>query len=134
MTLWDFEKVMRTSLTHALEEMRQRLPAGSCLDLTVDRMIEIRNTVAEELKGKRIALDAIRLEAFRRTLRMVGSNDHELAAHLNSIYLKNRFAYIELYPDVLPTLDSVADRYVLGLVSNGTAILNDADCMAASRL
>jgi putative hydrolase of the HAD superfamily len=134
MTLWDFDKVMRTSLTHALEEMRQRLPAGSCLDLTVDRVIEIRNAVAEELKGTRIALDAIRLEAFRRTIRMAGSHDHELAAHLNSIYLKNRFAYIELYPDVLPTLDSVADRYVLGLVSNGNSHPERCGLLAASRL
>jgi FMN hydrolase / 5-amino-6-(5-phospho-D-ribitylamino)uracil phosphatase len=121
MTLWDFEKVMRNSLTHALAELRERLPAGRCVDLTVDTMIEIRNAVAEERKGERIALESIRLEAFRRTIEMVGGNDHELAAQLNSIYLKHRFANIELYPDVLPLLDSIAGRYVLGLVSNGNS-------------
>src|SRR6516162_55496 len=121
MTLWDFEKVMRNSLAHALDELRERAPESKCADLTVDRMIEIRNTVAEELKGKGIALDSIRLEAFRRTIEMVGSDDQELAAHLNSIYLKHRFEGIELYPDVLPMLDSIVGRYVLGLVSNGNS-------------
>src|SRR6516225_10150213 len=119
MTLWNFEKVMRHSLGGALTELRARLPEGKCADLTVDRMIEIRNAVAEERKGERIALESIRLEAFRRTIEMVGGNNHELAAELNSIYLKHRFANIELYPDVLPLLDSIAGRYVLGLISNG---------------
>src|SRR6516164_3051260 len=119
MTLWDFEKVMRNSLAHALDELRARLPGDKCADLTVDRLIEIRNTVAEELKGKGVALEWIRLEAFRRTIAAIGSDNHELAAHLNSVYLKHRFENIELYPDVLPMLDAVAGRYVLGLISNG---------------
>src|SRR6516164_3201224 len=120
MTLWDFEKVMRSSLAHALDELRKHSPGGMCADLTVDRMIEIRNVVAEELKGKRAMLEAIRLEAFRRTIAAVGSDNRELAVHLNSVYLEHRFANIELYPDVLPLLDSIADGYALGLVSNGS--------------
>src|SRR5215471_19116162 len=82
-------------------------------------MIEIRSAVAEEFKGKQVGLEWIRLEAFRRTIDAVGSDNHELAVHLNSIYLEHRFADIELYPDVLPMLDSIAGRHVLGLISNG---------------
>jgi len=119
MTLWDFEKVMRNSLAHALDELRKHSSGGMCADLTVDRMIEIRNVVAEELKGKRAMLEAIRLEAFRRTIAAVGCDNRELAVHLNSVYLEHRFAEIELYPDVLPMLDAIAGRYVFGLVSNG---------------
>jgi len=121
MTLWDFEKVMRNSLAHGLDELREHVPGSKCADVTVDRMIEIRDTVAEELKGKGVALEWIRLEAFRRTVAAIGSDNRELAAHLNSIYLKHRFEGIELYPDVLPMLDSIAGRYVLGLVSNGNS-------------
>ena len=51
MTRWDFEKVMRNSLAHVLTELRVRLPRKRCADLTVDRMIEIRNAVAEKLKA-----------------------------------------------------------------------------------
>ena len=119
MTLWDFEKVMRNSLAHALVELRKHLHQSQCVDLTVDRMIEIRNTVADEFAGKRVTLERVRLEAFRRTIATLGSDDDRLAAHLNSIYLEHRFADIELYPDVLPALDSIAGRYVLGLISNG---------------
>ena len=121
MTLWDFDKVMRNSLAHTIGELRKHLPGSMLIDLTVDRMIEIRNAVAEELKGKQAALEAIRLETFRRTIAAVGSDNRELAAHLNSVYLKYRFADIELYPDVLPLLDSIASRYALGLVSNGNS-------------
>src|SRR6516225_1005987 len=74
MTLWDFDKVMRHSLAHALIELRARLPGDKCVDLPVDRLIEIRNTVAEELKGKGVALEWIRLEAFRRTIAAIGSD------------------------------------------------------------
>ena len=77
MTLWDFEKVMRNSLAHALDELRKHSPGGMCADLTVDRMIEIRNVVAEELKGKRAMLEAIRLEAFRRTIAAVGCDNRK---------------------------------------------------------
>jgi len=121
MTLWDFEKVMRNSLAHALDELREHVPGSKSADLTVDRMIEIRNTVAEELKGKRVTLERVRLEAFRRSIATLGSDNHELAAHLNSVYLKHRFENIELYPDVSPMLDAVAGRYILGLVSNGSS-------------
>ena len=81
----------------------------------------IRDAVAEELKGKPVALESIRLEAFRRTIAAVGSDNRELAAHLNSIYLEHRFQDIELYPDVLPMFDTIADRYTLGLVWNGNS-------------
>jgi FMN hydrolase / 5-amino-6-(5-phospho-D-ribitylamino)uracil phosphatase len=120
MTLWDFEAVMRHSLAQALAELRKHLPSVNAAELTVDRMIEIRNTAAEELRGESV-LERIRLEAFVRTLRSVGNDNHELAGHLNSVYLKHRFEDIELYPDVSPALDSLAARYVLGLVSNGNS-------------
>ena len=121
MTLWDFEKVMRHSLGYALTELRERLPGRASADLTIDKMIEIRNEVAGELKGKIFNLEEVRFHAFVRTVRFVGREDRELAAHLNSIYLKHRFEDIELYPDVLSTLDTLADRYALGLLSNGNS-------------
>lgn len=121
MTLWDFEKVMRHSLAHALAELQKLFPGPACADLTIKRMIEIRNAVADESRGKRRTLEQIRLEAFRRTLYSVGSNDDELVAHLNHVYLKHRFEDIELYPDVLPMLDLLAGQYALGLISNGNS-------------
>jgi putative hydrolase of the HAD superfamily len=84
-------------------------------------MIEIRNTVSEELKGQTVSLEQARLAAFVRTVAEVGEASDHLATHLNAVYLKHRFEDIELYPDVAPTLEAIAGRYVLGLVSNGNS-------------
>jgi putative hydrolase of the HAD superfamily len=117
-TLWDFQKVMRHSLSHALGELRRAAPAAAA-PLTIETMIAIREEVARELRGKETNLENVRLAAFRKTLEHIGLRDDALAAHLNAVYLKHRFEDIELFADVAPTLDALRGRYVLGLISNG---------------
>lgn len=119
MTLWDFMKVMRHSLSIALSELRGRIPGSASAELTIDRLIEIRNLVAAELKGEIINLEEIRFHAFKRTVESLGRSDDELAAELNDLYLKHRFEDIELYPDVIPTLDTLGRAFCIGLLSNG---------------
>ncbi len=119
MTLWDFVKVMRHSLKLTLIEIQRRVGSPRALKLTVDEMIEIRNTYAEEVKGKIWNLVEIRRGAFERTLEIIGSPNSKLAAHLHNKYIRHRFEDIELYPDVIPTLDVLAPHYKLGLLSNG---------------
>jgi 2-haloalkanoic acid dehalogenase type II len=119
-TLWDFDKVMRHSLGHALKELEQfDTQAAAMLD--IDKMIEIRNRVSEESKGRVTNLEAVRLEAFRQTLRDIGKPDDALASHLNEVYLKHRFEDIELFDDVRPTLQKLQGKYTLGLLSNGNS-------------
>jgi putative hydrolase of the HAD superfamily len=118
-TLWDFEKVMRHSLAITLDELRRRAPGPACAELTVDKMIAIRNTVATELKGTTVNLEEVRFQAFRRTLESVGCADDSLAADLNALYLKHRFEDIKLYPDVIPALDALRRHFSIGLLSNG---------------
>ena len=119
MTLWDFQKVMRHSLKQVLTVSQRRVPTPLTLKLTIDEMIVIRNKFAEEVKGKIWNLEEIKQGAFERTLEHVGCPDKNLAAHLNAIYLKHRFEDIELYPDVIPTLDVLHPHFKLGLLSNG---------------
>ncbi len=119
MTLWDFEKVMRHSLSLVLAELRRQVPGQASSDLTVDRMIDIRSWVAADLKGEVVNLEEIRLHAFKRTLELIGCADDTLAAHLNALYLKHRFEDVELYSDVIPTLDALGPDFFLGLLSNG---------------
>lgn len=116
-TLWDFRKAMRGSLGHVLAALRQAVPGQGTAALTIDRMTEVRERTAASLSGLR--LEDIRLEAFRRTLSLVGVEDDELACELNTIYVRHRFGDIELYPDVLPVLDELSPRFGLGLLSNG---------------
>ena len=121
MTLWDFQKVMRHSLKKALEELRSLVPSQPAEDLSVEEMIAIRNRVEDEVKGRIWNLEEIRLLAFERTLESVGRHDHDMAVHLNEIYLKHRFEDMELYPDVVPALDQLAPHFKLGLLSNGNS-------------
>lgn len=119
MTLWDFRKVMRHSLKQTLTELQKQVPTPRASKLTVDEMIAIRDRLAEEVKGEVWSLLEIRRRAFERTLEHVGHPDKDLAAHLNTVYRKHRYADIELYPDVIPTFDALAPHFKLGLLSNG---------------
>ena len=119
MTLWDFLKVMRHSLKQTLSELQKQVPTERALELTVEKMIAIRDQLAEEMKGEIWSLLEIRRRAFERTLEHVGHPDKDLAAHLNTVYRKHRYGDIELYPDVIPTFDALAPHFKLGLLSNG---------------
>ena len=118
-TLWDFEKVMRLSLRHTLDELRCRVANDRVERLTIDEMTRIRDSVADELEGEATDLSAIRLEAFRRTLTHVGIEGEALAGRLNAVYRQHRYADIELYADVIPALNALGERFEMGLLSNG---------------
>jgi putative hydrolase of the HAD superfamily len=119
-TLWDFEKVMRHSLHYVLRELEQIDPHAAAM-LDIGRMVQIRNRVANELKGRVTNLEDIRLQAFRQTLQDIGRPNDALAFHLNQVYLKHRFEDIELFDDVLLTLKALRTIYSLGLISNGNS-------------
>ena len=119
-TLWDFQKVMRYSLRYTLAELEAADPIAAA-SLSIDKMIEIRNRVADELTSKTVNLEEVRLEAFKATLAEVGRPDDTLATYLNRVYLQHRFEDIELYEDVLPTLTKLQEKYTIGLLSNGNS-------------
>ena len=121
MTLWDFQKVMRHALKKTLAELRRLVPTQRALDLSVEKMIAIRNQVEKDEHGRTWNLEVLRLLAFERTLESLGRPDRDLAARLNNLYLKHRFEDIELYPDVIPALDQLAPHFKLGLLSNGNS-------------
>lgn len=119
-TLWDFEKVMQHSLHCVLQELEQIDPGIAAL-LDIETMIKTRNKVASKLKGRITNLEEIRLEAFRQTLKDIGTPNDALACHLNNVYLNHRFEDINLFDDVLPALNVLKPRYALGLLSNGNS-------------
>jgi putative hydrolase of the HAD superfamily len=119
-TLWDFEKVMRYSLGCVLKELQTHDSNAAAL-LDIDKMIEIRNLLSEELKGKTTNLETIRLESFRKILETIGRSNDILAEHLNKVYLEHRYEDISLFNDVLPTFNKLQKKYTLGLLSNGNS-------------
>ena len=119
-TLYDFQKMMRHSLKIALAELLRRVPEGRGR-LTIDTMIRIRDTVAQELKSKTTNLEFVRLVSFRRILNHCGVDDDAFAAQLNQLYLRHRYEDIVLFDDVLPTLKGLKQKYILGALSNGNS-------------
>lgn len=117
-TLWDFEGVMRHALGCALEELRRLVPSAPD-SLSIETLIAIRDQVAAEHKDRGLTHEAIRVEAFKRTLQFIRNPDDDLAAHLNTLYLKHRFEDIQLFDDVLPALNALRGDYTMGLLSNG---------------
>ena len=123
-TLWDFESVMRSSLGQALLEL-ERLDAGGAAMLDVDRMIEIRDRVHDELRDRVTDLATIRRESFRRILRDLGKPDDALASHLGDVYFNHRYGSLAPFDDVVPTLEALGQRYVVGVISNGGISLGE---------
>lgn len=119
--LWDFDKVMRHSLGHALREL-ESVDAEAASVLDIEKMIAVRQATFEEMKGRATNLEEIRLETFRRSLRHAGRPDDALASRLNDIYLKHRYEDIEIFDDVRPTLSALRQRYAVGLISNGNTL------------
>jgi putative hydrolase of the HAD superfamily len=117
-TLWDFDAVMRRSLRETLLELATRDPEAAAM-LDVERMIAIRDRVHEGLRGKTSDLIEIRNEGFKQALRDAGRPDDALAMHLTNVYVKHRWAGMELFADVRPTLKVLARKYALGMLSNG---------------
>lgn len=119
-TLWDFQALMRRTLGSTVDELLARRPEVQG-DLSVDAFVADRERVSTRLKGVTTNLEQVRLAAFRESLRRLGIADEALARYLNAFYLERRFAAVELYDDVLITLDALAQRYRIGLLSNGNS-------------
>jgi len=118
MTLWDFEEATRRALGVVLDELRRCVASEAAERLTVARMIEIRDQVADEMRDETYELGVIRLEAVRRTVAAVGGDGDELAERLNTLYFEHRYD-VRLFADALPILDALDGDYALGLLSNG---------------
>ena len=119
-TLVDFTKVMRHSLERSLQEMEKH-HSGVSTRMSIDRMIEIRDAVAELSGGNIVDFRAVRLESFRQILAIVGRPDESLAHHLCNLYMKHRYEDIEVYDDVIPVLETLKGLYILGMHSNGNS-------------
>lgn len=119
-TLWDFKKVMKHSLNQVMITLKEIDPIAYA-SLSIEKMIKIRNVVVTKSKGTISNLEEIRLNAFCETLNVVNRPNDELAKYLNEIYLRHRFEDIELYDDVLPTLNRLKGKYKLGILSNGNS-------------
>ncbi len=118
-TLWDFESAMTNALALTLQRISQTVPIESALQLTVGKMAHIRDEVSQQMGGDATGLERIRHAAFVKTLETIGHPDREFATELYQIYMEARFATVRPFPEVPAALTQLADRFQLGVISNG---------------
>ena len=118
-TLWDFKKVMDHSLRIVLDHMRSRNGEKIPDHCDIDYLVKVRNEVFDAHSDEFLKLEEVRRLSFIETLSRLGIPDESYGTFLNELYLKHRFEDIELYDDVLPTLNSLKNNYKIGLISNG---------------
>ena len=112
---------MEGALALTLQRLRLIVASDATQQLTVQKMIEIRDSVAKEL-GKGVAKhEDIRYAAFLRTLEYVGAPIQAIAEQLYRFYMDARFSGIRPYPDVAVSLRDLKSRYQIGMISNGNS-------------
>ena len=120
-TLWDFQSAMKVALESTLQQLRLIVPNAASDQLTIQKMIDIREHVARELGEGVVGNEEIRYEALVRTLEHVGAPSEASAEKLLRFYNEARFANTRPYPDVEPALKVLKSRYRIGIVSNGNS-------------
>ena len=128
-TLWDFQRVMREALIAVVDEIRTARPGAFSDALRWQDLERDRAMVGAELDGVEWSLAALRIYGFGRTLerrRDVEGGDEAadaaLADQLSASYFRHRDRDPALFPDTVPCLDALRDRYRLGLLSNGSRL------------
>ena len=119
-TLWDFERFTRHALQQVLDELAQIDP-DAAQNLTIDRMVTIRDRVHEQLWGNDTDLDTIRERSMQQALREAGRPNDSLGSYLTKVYFQRRDEARTIFPDARPALEILARHYKLGLLSNGNS-------------
>ena len=120
-TLWDFQSAMKLALELTLQQLRLIVPNDATQTLTVQEMIDIRESVAKELGEEVVGHEEIRYVAFLRPLECVDAPSRSIADQLYRFYMDARFSATRPYPDVADGLRDLKSRYRIGLISNGNS-------------
>ena len=118
-TLWDFQAAMERALEVTLERLRLMAPGDAARRLTVEKMMEIRDEVADELGEGATTQEEIRYTAMVRTVEHVGYRARGAAEELYRLYWDARIAGAKPYDDVPAVLEVLKGRFRLGIISNG---------------
>ncbi len=117
-TLCDYGVEPRT----ALERVCRDLGIEAALD--PDEYYELYKVVAKERSES--GYSEVSDEAYRRLLEREGYGDPQLAERVADGYRRTRLASIELYPETLEVLETLSQRFRLGIISNGPSEIQRA--------
>ena len=123
-TLWNYERMTRYTLESVLIDL-VRIVGARAGSLSVEKLMAFQRIAQKEYDGHLQTLETIRRRSFELACRDIGVSDDELPDFLATLYMRRRTEYIEIYPDVEPTLDRLSQNYLLGVISNGNMNPND---------
>jgi HAD superfamily hydrolase (TIGR01549 family) len=119
-TLWPFGPTIDGALDDSLRSLDRYFPDHAVtVEHLYDDRVEVRRRLPEgsDLRDYRRA-------AFQHRVDLLGGGPDTLVDELCDRFIELRSTLIEPYPDAVPALDRLADRAVLGLISNGDADLD----------
>lgn len=99
----------------ALDEVCRKLSIEVSLD--PEEYYELYKVVNREAPDG--SYEEISNEAYRRLLEKAGIPDAALALRVGEEYREARLASLRLYPETLTVIENLAERYRLGIISNG---------------
>lgn len=119
-TLWEIAPVIRRAEAELWRWMQQHRPAV-CERYTLEAITELRDQIIEEHWERTHDFRFLRRMALTRMLESCGYSDDcvEEAFEVFDVF-RNR---VELFPDVVPTLERLSERFTIVAVTNGNANL-----------
>src|SRR5690554_3728903 len=120
-TLWSVQPVIRA----ADQALRDWLAnhAKNLGELTVQRLQQVRNDLVQHQPDLEQRVSELRYQVLLRVLLQSGYAQREaqqIAEQAFQVFLTAR-QNVELFTDVLPTLEQLRSRYMLAALSNGNA-------------
>ena len=119
-TLWPIWPTIERAERALQDWLRVHAPAAARLGQDPEVLRQIRKEVQTQWAGGSHDLAGLRREAIRRLL-VQASEPAELAPAAFEVFHAER-QNVELFPDALPVLNFLKERYPLMALSNGTEI------------
>ncbi|MCH8542472.1 MAG: HAD family hydrolase [Alcanivorax sp.] len=123
-TLWPVDEVIRRAERRCGDWIAERHPDAAAI-MTLDKVREIRDLLLQEKPGYVHNLTALRREALARGFLAAGYCTNEagrLAGQAFEVFHEARNEVV-FFPGALDVLETLADSYILGALTNGNADL-----------
>ncbi|MGK9065968.1 HAD family hydrolase [Stutzerimonas chloritidismutans] len=120
-TLWDVAPVIQSAEIQLRDWLGEHAPRLG--DVPVEALAAIRSRLVEADPSLKHRISELRRRVLFHALNDAGYTEaeaREMAHRAFEIFLEARHA-IELFPDVHPTLERLANHYALGVLTNGNA-------------
>ncbi len=120
-TLWDVRPVLHSAELTLREWLARNTPDLN--DFSVETLAAIRHTLLDAQPELRHRISELRRRILCHALEQAGypqGEARELAEQAFEVFLEARHA-VQLFPEVHPTLELLANHYSLGVLTNGNA-------------